>query len=124
MKRLIPAILLALLCASFGLSQEPGPIASPTPLEDGDVVKISTNLIQIDVTVTDSKGKPIPDLRREEMEIYENGKLQKITNFSYMTDIKSASPDGQPLTRKKLADLPPPVPITPQEGPACRGPGC
>src|SRR5204863_10172049 len=44
------------------------PSPSPTPADD-DVVKISTNLIQLDVTVTDRKGKAITDLRPEAIEI-------------------------------------------------------
>lgn len=34
-----------------------------TPDTEDEVVKISTNIIQIDVTVTDKKGNPIKDLK-------------------------------------------------------------
>lgn len=62
---------------------------NPTPMpEDEDVVKISTTLIQIDVTVTDKKGNPIKDLKPEEIEIYENGKRQDISNFSFVSSIR------------------------------------
>lgn len=64
-------------------AQSPNPTQSPTP--NNDVVKISTNLIQIDVTVTDAKGKPIADIRPDEIEIYENGQKQKITAISYVS---------------------------------------
>lgn len=64
-------------------SQEPKPTATPRPADD-DVVKISTNLIQVDVTVTDSKGKIVPGLKPEDFEIYENGEKQKISNFSFV----------------------------------------
>lgn len=59
---------------------------TPTPIED--IVKISTALIQIDVTVTDKAGNIINNLKPEDFEIYENGKKQEITNFSF---IQSAS---------------------------------
>lgn len=52
----------------------------PTPPND-DVVKISTNLIQIDVTVTDKKGNAITDLKAEDFEIYENGKKTGYKQF-------------------------------------------
>ncbi|MGE3468287.1 MAG: VWA domain-containing protein, partial [Pyrinomonadaceae bacterium] len=65
------------------LSQIPSP--SPTPPVDNDVVKISTNLIQVDVTVTDSKGKAIQDLRPDEIEIYENGQRQTITGLTFVS---------------------------------------
>ena len=71
--------LLSLTC----LTQTPTPTATPKPTEnEDDVVKISTTLIQIDVTVTDKNGKIITDLKPEDFEVFENGKKQDITNFS------------------------------------------
>ena len=57
-------------------SQGAGPTPSPTPPADGDVVKISTALIQLDVTVIDGRGKVVSDLRPNEVEIFENGEKQ------------------------------------------------
>lgn len=43
---------------------------SPTPPVDGaDVVKITTTLIQIDVTVKDKNGKIVTDLSPDEIEV-------------------------------------------------------
>ncbi|MEO7674568.1 MAG: VWA domain-containing protein, partial [Pyrinomonadaceae bacterium] len=66
-------------------------IAVPSPTkqaDDADVVKITTSLIQIDVTVTDKKGKIITDLRRDEIEIYENGQKQNISNFNFFSNVR------------------------------------
>lgn len=60
-----------------------------TPTPDDDVVKISTNLIQIDVTVTDKKGNVVRDLKADEIEIYENGDKQEITNFSFISNLRT-----------------------------------
>jgi VWFA-related protein len=57
----------------------------PTPPDDTDTVKITTNLIQIDVTVTDKKGKPVTDVRPEEFEVFENGVKQKISDVSFVS---------------------------------------
>ena len=65
-------------------AQSPAPAKTP-PRPDTDVVKISTNLIQLDVTVVDAKGKIVSDLRSDEIEVYENGEKQKITNFSFVS---------------------------------------
>lgn len=54
---------------------------------------MTTNLVQVDVVVTDKEGRPVTDLRPEEFEISEEGKRQTITNFSYV----AANP-SQPAT--------------------------
>ena len=59
----------------------------PTPTPDDDVVKISTNLIQLDVVVTDKNGKIVSDLKPEDFEVYENGKKQDLTNFLFVNTI-------------------------------------
>ncbi len=46
-------------------------------------IRISAELVQVDVLVTDKEGKPVRGLKREDFELYDNGKLQHITNFSY-----------------------------------------
>lgn len=61
---------------------------------DNDVVKITTTLIQIDVTVTDKKGDPVTDLTRDDIEIYENGVRQDITNFSFVSS-NTAEPTAE-----------------------------
>ena len=81
--------LLILLLATAAVGQVQRPTASPTPLPDEpDVVKITTSLIQVDVTVTDSRGRVITDLKPEELEIYENGKKQPISNFSFVSNVR------------------------------------
>lgn len=101
---------LILLIASLAFGQEAAPRPRPTPTPDEhQVVKISTNLIQIDVTVTDKNGKPVNDLRQDEIEIYENGQKQKITNFSFIAA-------GRVVTEKPKAvdkNAVPPPPTTP-----------
>jgi VWFA-related protein len=52
--------------------------------DDVDVVKITTNLVQIDAVVTDRNGKHVTDLRPHEVEMLENGRPQKISEFSYI----------------------------------------
>ena len=85
MKKFILLTVLTLLGILSVNAQTPQPSATPP---DEDVVKISTNLIQIDVTVTDAKGNVVKDLKAEDFEIYENGEKQKITNFSFVASVK------------------------------------
>ncbi len=104
------ALSILLIFSSITFAQQ----AKPTPTPDtDDVVKISTNLVQIDVSVTDSKGNPITDLRRDEIEIFENGKKQNVTNFSF---ISSARPgvSERPATKAQDGISIPVPPSTPR----------
>ncbi|MDQ3181293.1 MAG: LPS export ABC transporter periplasmic protein LptC, partial [Acidobacteriota bacterium] len=75
---------------------------TPTPVSvDDDVVKISTTLIQVDVTVTDKNGKIIRDLKSEDFEIFENDEKQDITNFSFVT---AASEPVQTTIKPKTSE--------------------
>jgi VWFA-related protein len=56
----------------------------PTRSSDDDVVKITTNLVQVDAVVTDKSGKPVTDLRADEVQIFEDGHQQKVTHFSFV----------------------------------------
>lgn len=55
----------------------------PQKPEDVDVVRITTNLVQVDAVVTDKSGKVVTDLKPEEVQIFEDGRQQKITHFNY-----------------------------------------
>src|SRR2546430_1618019 len=68
-----------------GLSAPPQPssAAQQRPSSEDDVVRITTNLVKVDAVVTDKGGRPVTDLRPEEIQIFEDGRPQKITHFSY-----------------------------------------
>lgn len=71
------------------IAQRPTP--SPTPVPQDDVLRVITNLVQIDIVVTDNEGRQITDLGPEDFEISENGKAQKITHFSYIPTTTAAT---------------------------------
>src|SRR5260370_34426755 len=48
---------------------------------DEDVIKISSNLVSLDVIVKDKKGRAITDLKPEDFTVSENGVTQKIEFF-------------------------------------------
>lgn len=87
------------------------PTETPPPLED-EVVKITTNLIQIDVTVTDDDGKVITDLKPEDFEIYENGKKQEITNFSFISADSEEAEEEKSSRSKRSNETVVPLPTT------------
>ncbi|HEY0003933.1 MAG TPA: VWA domain-containing protein [Pyrinomonadaceae bacterium] len=118
---LVPVLICALL--AHGLAQTPAPQPSPATAppeqqrqdqsDDDEVVRITTNLVQVDAVVTDKKGQPVTDLRPEDFEITEDGRPQKITNFSYAqldpavarspaAAAPSAAANGAPLPPTRL----------------------
>src|SRR5438270_10605796 len=46
-----------------------------------DVIKVTSNLVSLDVIVKDKRGKPITDLKAEDFTVSENGVPQKIEFF-------------------------------------------
>lgn len=113
MKRLTLLFTVIAGCCVFGFGQTL-PAPSPTPVEDEDVVKITTTLIQLDVTVTDKKGKPITGLKPEDFTISENGREQRVSGLSYISATRAAESREQ---GRKPADplAPPPVlPVRPE----------
>ncbi|MFV0388058.1 MAG: VWA domain-containing protein [Pyrinomonadaceae bacterium] len=74
------------LLFSFPAFSQDTPVVSPD-----DIVKIDTSLIQLDVSVTDSKGVPIKNIKPEEFEVYENGVRQQISNVSFVNAIETNS---------------------------------
>ena len=63
--------------------------ATQVPDDETDVVRIRTNLVQIDAVVVDKAGNQLKDLGVNDFEIYEDGKRQTITNFSYVSNVST-----------------------------------
>src|SRR5256714_5322757 len=53
----------------------------PNKSDDQDVIKVTSNLVSLDVIVKDKKGKPVTDLKAEDFTVSENGVPQKIAFF-------------------------------------------
>ena len=104
------ALVLALTCA-LGLVSTPFAVAAqqnqqrprrvnphgapqPTPppavgdkptvdeVDEGDVVRVETELVSVPAVVTNKTGRPLTGLRAENFLLFENGQQQKITNFA------------------------------------------
>ena len=53
--------------------------------DDGNkpLFRTETDLVSLDVTVTDQKGRPVADLAKEDFIVYEDGKQQSVAFFSH-----------------------------------------
>ena len=60
--------------------------STPTPageeVNEGDVVRVETQLVSVPAVVTDRTGHPLVNLRADNFVLYEDGHPQKISNFS------------------------------------------
>lgn len=66
-------------------SNQTAPSPAPTEEvveEDDDVIKIETNLVTFPVSVLDRDGRFITGLKKEDFEVFENGKLQPIDTLA------------------------------------------
>ena len=57
-------------------------LTAPTPARQQAPIRSGARTVAVYTTVTDKDGRLIPDLARDEFEIYDNGKLQPTTVFS------------------------------------------
>jgi VWFA-related protein len=94
---------------------------SQTAPSEEDVIHINVNLVQIDAVVTDSKRHLVTDLKAGDFEVLQDGKRQKITNFTYV-NLRPAAPtanrENSGVPRPKGAPPPPPAMVRPER--ACR----
>lgn len=93
------AIVLALLCSLLMVcgqdakqqrprrvnpegSQQTDNTPKPEEVDEGDVVRVETQLVSVPAVVTDSTGRPVTGLHAENFLLFENGQQQKIANFA------------------------------------------
>ena len=76
--RTVLAITASLVVASAGTHAQQSSRPKPNP---GFSFRTSVDLINVTATVTDAQGRFVPGLRMEDFEVYEDGKLQTISQF-------------------------------------------
>ena len=54
----------------------------PATTEPQDIIKIDTDLVPLDVTVTDAKGRLVRNLKKEDFKLYEDGIERPIASFN------------------------------------------
>jgi len=100
-------------------AQQKKPTATPKPIEQDDVVRVTTELVQTDVMVFDKDGKFASGLEREQFELLVDGKPQPIAFFeSVVTGGRSEETVLRTAGGKKAAQ---PVAVESGESPSERG---
>jgi VWFA-related protein len=70
-----------------GNSQRNSNTSQPTntageEVDEGDIVRVETQLVSVPAVVTDRNGRPLAGLRLENFAVLEDGKAQTLTNFA------------------------------------------
>src|SRR5437660_6975276 len=85
-----------MLCVLVVLVQSQEKKETKKSADDDDVIKVTSNLVSLDVILKDKKGKAITDLKPEDFTIFENGVPQKVEFFD--STLTSGSEAGQTTT--------------------------
>lgn len=95
--------LAGIVCLAFigAFAQSPG-------REPRSVLRVETELVQLDVIVTDKQGRLVRDLKREEFALFEDGKPVGLSHFAIGTASRPAVLPGRPA--RTPAGLPAVVP--------------
>jgi VWFA-related protein len=97
MKPLVPPV--AALIAATTISTVAG---SPTtvhqapqvPAQPAPTIRVGVDLVRIDATVTDERGRHVPDLSIRDFEVLQDGRRQAITTFAYVAGDSPAFTDS------------------------------
>lgn len=76
---------------------KPTPTPAPTPLPEYEVVRVTSNLVVVPVSVTDTQGQPVLGLKQSDFRIEEDGRAQEITQMG--------DPEQVPLDIAVLLDV-------------------
>ncbi len=78
-----------------GTAQQP---AAPTPPpQPNPTFRVRVDLVTNDIVVRDEKGNFVPDLRPEDIEVYEDGVLQTISSMTVVTGGRVYNPMSAPI---------------------------
>lgn len=87
-KRAIIALASVALMFGQNAKQRPAPKAPPaTSADDPSRITVDVTRVNLLYTVTDKKGRFVSDLTKDDFEIFENKKPQKILEFTAETDL-------------------------------------
>ena len=70
----------------------------PEEVSEGDVIRVDTSFVSVPVSVVDRQGRFIPNLKRDDFTIFENGVQQQVAHFE---------PADKPFTVALLLDTSP-----------------
>lgn len=100
--------------SNYPNNQQPKPTVSqsneqtaPEEVDAGDVIRVNTTLVTLPVSVMDRDGRYVPDLRKEDFRVWEDGVEQEVAFFSSVDKPFSVvlMLDTSPSTQFRLEDI-------------------
>src|SRR5438046_164481 len=90
-------LLVALLAVAVCHAQSSGSVPKPpwvkpappktAPPEDDNAIKVDVKLVNVFVTVTDERGAPVANLNKDNFQLFEDGRPQKISVFDKESEL-------------------------------------
>src|SRR6185436_7793626 len=80
-------LIVLLAGTALGAGQAPAgqaPAGQAAAQGQGPTFKVQVDYVEVDVLVTDARGNYVRDLKKEDFQIFEDGKPQGVTNFSFV----------------------------------------
>jgi len=94
MRSIAIALIATTVAGGAVLAQSSGPLP---PLTE----QVEVHVVNVDVSVTDSRGEPVSGLTQDDFELFEDGRPQKITNFSVVNGV--TRPSSAPVAARSGA---------------------
>src|SRR5580704_475077 len=94
---LLVSVIALVICCMFLGPNSPNRMAHaqqgpPLAVDDAGVIHAETRLVLVDTVVTDKKGNYIRDLAQKDFKVWEDGKEQPVTSFSFEESTGSSNP--------------------------------
>ena len=123
--RAAAAVLLAASAAAGAAAQQQAEAPRPTTSDSGVTEKVDVVLVEFKLLVTDKDGRPVTDLRADEVKVTEGGRAQQLAFVESWLSTRSDaalaastsvpgtmySPTGERVQPQGQADVPPPKPV-------------
>jgi len=93
------------ICLSFIPARSQDKTQTRKTIDEDDIIRVSSNLVNVDVIVKDKKGKVVRDLKAEDFIVTENGVKQNIEFFD--ATLATSTPGEVPSTATSATELPP-----------------
>jgi VWFA-related protein len=78
------ALSLAVVAGLFGQSSPPLPPVQPPAQQQPPTIRSGADLVRVDATVIDNRGRPVPTLTADDFEVREDGVPQDIRSFKFV----------------------------------------